>query len=59
MNYRVLLDTDSNKMPSPYKEIQGLPTTFLIDRQGRVAITHTGLVSKSTYESGIQQLLQP
>jgi cytochrome c biogenesis protein CcmG/thiol:disulfide interchange protein DsbE len=58
MNYRVLLDTDSEKMPSPYKEIAGLPTTYLIDRQGRVAITHTGLVSKSTYESGIQQLLQ-
>lgn len=55
MNYRVVLD--DGKMPSPYKEIEALPTTFLVDRQGRVAVTHTGLVGKDTYQSGIQQLL--
>lgn len=55
MNYRVVLDEQN--LPSPYKEIQALPTTYLIDRQGRIAGTHTGLVSKETYEYGIQQLL--
>lgn len=55
MNYRVLMD-DRN-MPSPYKEIEALPTTFLIDREGRVAGIHSGLVSKSTYEYGIEKLL--
>ncbi len=55
MNYRILLD--DGKMPSPYKEIEALPTTYLVDRQGRVAVEHTGLVGKNVYEAGIQQLL--
>jgi peroxiredoxin len=55
MNYRVMLD--DRKMSAPYKDIEALPTTFLIDRQGRIAGTHTGLVSKSTYEYGIEKLL--
>jgi thiol-disulfide isomerase/thioredoxin len=55
MNYRIMLDQQN--LPSPYKEIQALPTTYLIDREGRVAGMHTGLVSKDTYEYGIQQLL--
>ncbi len=55
MNYRVVLD--DLKMPSPYKEIEALPTTFLVDRDGKVAVEHTGLVAKNTYETGIQQLL--
>jgi cytochrome c biogenesis protein CcmG/thiol:disulfide interchange protein DsbE len=55
MNYRVVLD--DRKMPAPYKDIEALPTTFLIDRQGRIAGTHTGLVSKSTYQYGIEKLL--
>jgi len=55
MNYRVLLD--DNKMPSPYKDIEALPTTFLVDRQGRVAVQHTGLVGKDVYQNSIEQLL--
>jgi hypothetical protein len=55
MNYRVALD--DGKMPSPYKDIEALPTTFLVDRQGRVAVSHTGLVGKDVYQAGIQQLL--
>jgi peroxiredoxin len=55
MNYRVLLD--DGKMPSPYKEIEALPTTYLVDRQGRIAVGHTGLVGKNVYEAGVEQLL--
>jgi peroxiredoxin len=55
MNYRVLLGTED--MGKMYDEVQALPTTFLIDRQGRVAVQHRGLVSKATYEEGIQKLL--
>ena len=55
MNYRVLLD--DGKMPSPYKDIQALPTTFLVDRQGRVAVQHTGLVGKDAYQNKIEELL--
>jgi cytochrome c biogenesis protein CcmG/thiol:disulfide interchange protein DsbE len=55
VNYRVVLDDD--KLPSPYKDIQAIPATYLIDRQGRVAAVHNGLMSKDTYEDGIRQLL--
>jgi peroxiredoxin len=55
MNYRVVLD--DGKMPSPYKEIEALPTTYLLDRQGRVAVTHTGLVAKDVYRRSVEQLL--
>ena len=55
MNYRVVLD--DGKMPPPYKNIEALPTSYLIDRQGRIAVQHTGLVSKDTYKTGIEKLL--
>ncbi len=44
-------------MPAPYKDIEALPTTYLIDRQGRVAQIHTGLVSRDTYQFTIEKLL--
>jgi thiol-disulfide isomerase/thioredoxin len=56
MNYRVMLD--DGKMPSPYKEIEALPTTYLLDRQGRIAVSHTGLVGKNVYEGAIRELLE-
>jgi len=55
MNYRVMLD--DGKLPSPYKEIEALPTTYLLDRQGRVAVAHTGLVGKNVYQAIIELLL--
>ena len=35
-----------------------LPKTILIDRQGRVAVTHVGIVDKATFEKDIQYLLK-
>jgi peroxiredoxin len=55
MNYRVVLD--DGKMPAPYKDIEALPTTFLVDRQGRIAVSHTGLVGKNVYQKGVEELL--
>jgi len=37
--------------------VDSLPTTFIIDQDGRIAFTHTGLVSKDIYEKEIQSLL--
>ncbi|MEP6960759.1 MAG: TlpA disulfide reductase family protein [Acidobacteriota bacterium] len=56
MNYQVVLD--DQKMPAPYKDVEALPSTYFIDRLGRVAAVHTGLVSKGTYEESIQALLK-
>ncbi len=38
--------------------IQNLPTTLLIDQQGRLAKTYIGAVSRRTFERDIQQLLR-
>lgn len=57
VNYTVVLAGDA-KLPEPYYSFDVLPTTLLIDRQGRIAALHSGLVSKSTYQDGIEELLE-
>jgi peroxiredoxin len=37
--------------------VQALPVTFLIDRDGRIADQHVGLVNKDQFESEIKKLL--
>lgn len=56
INYKILAIVDET-MPQPYASIDTLPTTLLIDRQGRIAATHNGLVAKADYEAGIEALL--
>lgn len=41
-----------------YGGIDSLPTTFIIDRDGRIASEHNGLVSRSSYETEIVRLLK-
>jgi peroxiredoxin len=55
INYRVLLGNDT--VSSLYGDVESLPTTFVIDRDGRVASVHIGLVSKSEYQNDITNLL--
>ncbi|MBG99071.1 MAG: alkyl hydroperoxide reductase [Solibacterales bacterium] len=54
-NFPVVIGNE--KMSSDFGGILALPTTFIIDREGRVASSHQGLVSKSKYEEEIEQLL--
>ncbi|HLY15923.1 MAG TPA: TlpA disulfide reductase family protein [Bryobacteraceae bacterium] len=56
INYRVMVGNDTTA--EKYGGIEALPTTFLIDRDGRIAAVHVGLASKSEIENGIEQLLQ-
>ncbi len=56
INYRVLLGNDS--VGTLYGGVDSLPTTFVIDQDGRIAATHIGLVSKSDYQTEIVQLLE-
>jgi peroxiredoxin len=56
VNYRMLLGDDSTAQL--YGGVEALPTTFLIDREGRIAAVHIGLASKSEFENGIEDLLQ-
>jgi cytochrome c biogenesis protein CcmG/thiol:disulfide interchange protein DsbE len=55
INYRVLMGNDA--VARLYDGVSALPTTFLIDREGKIAAIHEGLVSKSRYERDLNQLL--
>jgi cytochrome c biogenesis protein CcmG/thiol:disulfide interchange protein DsbE len=37
--------------------VMNMPMTLLIDRHGRVALSHVGIVDKAKWETGIRQLL--
>lgn len=37
--------------------VMNMPMTLLIDRHGRVALSHVGIVDKAKWEAGIRQLL--
>ncbi len=56
-NYRILLGSD--EVTQLYGGVEALPTTFTVDREGRVASTHIGLISKSDYRKEVEQLLAP
>lgn len=56
INYRVLLGNDS--VGQLYGGVDSLPTTFIIDREGRFAFPpHVGLAEKNEYLTEIQTLL--
>jgi len=56
MNYRVVLADE--KVSQLYGGVDALPTSFIIDREGRVASSHIGLISKNTYRTEILKLLE-
>lgn len=57
VNYRVLLGDDS--VTQLYGGVESLPTSFVIDREGKVAFApHVGLINKNEYISEIQSLLE-
>ena len=55
INYRVLIGDDMTAQN--YGGVDSLPTSFLLDKEGRIASTHIGLVSKSVYQNDINTLL--
>ena len=55
LNYQVVLGGD--EVTRIYGDVENLPTTFIIDREGRIARTHIGLVSRNTYKQEILQLM--
>lgn len=55
INYPLMVATEL--VTQQYGGINQLPTTFMIDREGRVASSHLGLVSMNTYRQEILTLL--
>ncbi|HEY7334304.1 MAG TPA: TlpA disulfide reductase family protein [Bryobacteraceae bacterium] len=56
INYRIMVGNDD--LDKAYGGVESLPTTFVIDREGRIASKHVGLISKATYEEEIKKLLK-
>ena len=55
INYRLLIGNDS--IAEQFGGVDALPTTFLIDRDGKIAAVHVGLSGKREFEDGIRELL--
>ena len=55
INYPVLIDDAS--VSTPYGGIDGLPTTFFIDRSGKVVASTVGLAPRDTIEADIKKAL--
>src|SRR5579872_4414394 len=56
INYRIMIG--SEVVSQQFGDIQALPTSFVLDRQGRIASNHVGLVDKVDYQNEIVKLLQ-
>jgi peroxiredoxin len=55
VNYPVLLGTD--KVSEEYGNVEYLPTSFYIDRQGRIVGKGTGLLGRGEVEENVQKAL--
>ena len=56
VNYRMVLGTE--EMAQLYGGVQALPTSFILDRNGKVASVHMGIVSRKVFEEEIRALLE-
>jgi thiol-disulfide isomerase/thioredoxin len=55
MDYPVAVGSDA--LAELYR-VQELPLTLLIDRTGRIAVSHAGIIDKAQFESEIRELLR-
>lgn len=55
VNYTSLMGTE--EVVRAFGGVQGIPTSFLIDREGRIVSRHVGYVSKEKLEAEIKPLL--
>lgn len=55
VNYRILLGDDM--VAQLYDGVDSLPMSFIVDRLGRIAGVHVGLVSKKDFQDEIRELL--
>ena len=55
MSYPVAIGTDALGERFGLRE---MPLTLLIDRNGRIAVSHAGIVDRATFESDVQRLLE-
>ncbi|HKT81214.1 MAG TPA: TlpA disulfide reductase family protein [Vicinamibacterales bacterium] len=57
MNYPVLQGLGRDDVQDAFGPLAGIPTTFLISREGKICATHAGYTDKATFEREIKALL--
>lgn len=55
INYRVMVGGDD--VVRQYGRLRSIPTTLIIDKRGRIAVTHVGFCTKREYETDTKALL--
>jgi cytochrome c biogenesis protein CcmG/thiol:disulfide interchange protein DsbE len=55
VNYRVILGKD--EVANLHGGIDALPTKFVLDREGRIAASHVGLIDRAIYKNDIEEVL--
>ena len=55
IDYPIAIGND--ELGKMYGGVEALPTTFIIDRTGKIVFSRTGLEGKDTYEKEIVSLL--
>ena len=58
MSYPVLQGLGHEEVHEAFGPLVGLPTTFMISREGKICTQHTGLTGKDVFETEIKALLQ-
>ncbi len=56
VNYRVVIGNDATAQL--YGGVDAMPTTFLIDRSGKIAAVHVGLASRKDFVDEVEELIQ-
>jgi len=56
INYTILMVKDP-AATAGYDYSHGIPTTYIVDREGRIAKQHIGAIGESVFEEEIKQLL--
>lgn len=56
INYPIVMGND--KISAAFGGIEAIPTTFIIDRQGRIAFSKVGAMETDQFEEHIQSVLQ-
>jgi thiol-disulfide isomerase/thioredoxin len=54
MGVNYVIVKGKNSVADAYGDVQGLPTSFYVDRDGKIVGQHAGLVSRSTIEEDIK-----
>jgi peroxiredoxin len=56
LTFAILLDSDSSAAGAYH--VRGIPTSFFIDREGVIQVTHTGALDEALIDQYAEQLLR-